>query len=230
MGCDIHFYVEKRVNGTWVSADTWEKDAPYHENIYSDRNYSLFAILADVRNGHGFAGVKTGDGFVPICQPKGLPEDCSPEVKADSDNYGADGHSHSWHTVADIMAYDWTRVAKECGWVQGVAYEEWIRWKKREGESPREYCGDSWGAKVLKISSAEMDELVSVAVKTCDEKRLYGAAREQEIAKATEHCYTFCEWEQNYYKCAPKFLGETLPQLWRLGKPDDVRIVFWFDN
>ena len=40
----------------------------------------LFAILAGVRNGYGFAGCDTGDGFRPIAPPRGLPGDVSPEV------------------------------------------------------------------------------------------------------------------------------------------------------
>ncbi|MCT6901642.1 MAG: hypothetical protein M3Z48_00250 [Lactobacillus sp.] len=100
MGCDIHAYVEvkrypyqdeKRENGVWINADKWtvnqeqvlhpEDDQrhmiiDYDDHIYKGRNYYLFAILADVRN---------GKGFTPISEPKGLPVDVSPEVKKISD-------------------------------------------------------------------------------------------------------------------------------------------------
>lgn len=78
MGCDIHFYVEKRINGIWQTADKWSADldddrpyVDYDDRFYRDRNYDLFGILADVRNGRGFAGVTTGEGFVPIAAPQG---------------------------------------------------------------------------------------------------------------------------------------------------------------
>jgi hypothetical protein len=45
------------------------------------RNYNLFSILADVRNGVGFAGCKAGEGFEPISMPRGFPVDASPSVK-----------------------------------------------------------------------------------------------------------------------------------------------------
>jgi hypothetical protein len=45
----------------------------------SARNYDWFAILADVRNGRGFAGVSTGEGFNVTAMPKGLPDDISDE-------------------------------------------------------------------------------------------------------------------------------------------------------
>jgi hypothetical protein len=74
MGCDIHLYVEVRgADGTWQSADEWERDTddgytwvdvPYEKEYYNGRNYSLFAMLADVRN---------RDGLIPFSQPRGLP-------------------------------------------------------------------------------------------------------------------------------------------------------------
>lgn len=109
MGCDIHLYTEvlKTVydKKTWVNCDRWKLN-PYYgledeENqyeidyLYHDRNYALFAVLADVRN-YG--------GTPHICEPKGLPEDVSTVVKAESDRWDCDGHSHSWFTLAELIA------------------------------------------------------------------------------------------------------------------------------
>ncbi len=77
MGWDIHFYVEKQVDGAWQSADQWtpneyagdEGEPPltirYEDRFYTSRNYNLFGILANVRNGRGFAGCNIGDGDLP---------------------------------------------------------------------------------------------------------------------------------------------------------------------
>src|SRR5215475_2639659 len=59
MGCDIHFYVERKDDDKWVTADKWMPD-PYadegeeprlivdHDDcFYGERNYDLFAMLAD---------------------------------------------------------------------------------------------------------------------------------------------------------------------------------------
>jgi hypothetical protein len=55
MGTDIHCAVEKKQpDGTWKVVD-----APFDDY----RNYDSFAILADVRNGHGFAGVQPVKAF-----------------------------------------------------------------------------------------------------------------------------------------------------------------------
>jgi hypothetical protein len=79
MACDIHFYVERRVNGTWESCDRWEPDEYYpgrtscKTSYYPGRNYHLFAILADVRNyQRNLADDRADNRFVPISQPKGL--------------------------------------------------------------------------------------------------------------------------------------------------------------
>jgi len=110
MGCDIHFYAEKKDGDKWVSADKWTVD-PYDEDpkyvnvtredsFYYDRNYLLFGILAGVRD----RSVK------PISEPRGLPQDVSPEVEARSEYLGVDGHSHSWLTLAELYAYPWEEV------------------------------------------------------------------------------------------------------------------------
>jgi len=73
MGTDIHPIVQVRREGTWQNV-TIPEDGRYG-NILDGRWYDLFAILGNVRNGRGFAGVVTGSGFVPISDCRGIPED-----------------------------------------------------------------------------------------------------------------------------------------------------------
>ncbi len=42
--------------------------------------------------------------------------------------------------------------------------------------------------------------------------------------------YTSVQWQETYRRCAWDFLNNTLPRLQSVGPPDDVRIVFFFDN
>lgn len=237
MGCDIHLFVEKRVKGKWVTADKWETDkdddpprkhVPYDASFYHDRNYNLFAILADVRNGRGFAGIKTGEGFEPIEAPRGLPDDVCDELRAESEQWGSDGHSHSHFTVAELMAYDWTQTSKLCGVVDGVEFERWSRYDRGQGEGPQSYCGDVTGPSVQMLSEAEMRRACSKAIKEIE--NLPHQKKQEALGQKLCNLYTHVEWELPYYKSAGQFLGHTLPRLWRLGAHDDVRIVFWFDN
>lgn len=67
MGTDIHSVAQVRKDGKWLTV---------LQDVCGDgRNYDTFAMLANVRNGRGFAGVKTGDGFPFIAEPRGLPDD-----------------------------------------------------------------------------------------------------------------------------------------------------------
>ena len=109
MGCDIHLYIEAKSDrynkDRWVCIDNWilnpyyekDNDEKYeHRSLYSHRDYRLFATLADVRN---------NSSNPVISQPKGLPNDCSDVIKAESDEYGADGHSHSYLTLAELINF-----------------------------------------------------------------------------------------------------------------------------
>jgi len=68
MGCDIHSVIQ--VHDHW--RDNWRTVAC---DVGDDRNYDTFAVYANVRNGHGFAGVKTGEAWEPISEPRGFPDD-----------------------------------------------------------------------------------------------------------------------------------------------------------
>jgi len=112
MGCDIHLYTEyyRSINNSekWINNDLW-KINPYYEPgnidgeqelklspIWRGRDYNLFAILADVRN---------YDDNTPISQPKGVPKDASPEYLKAVEQYGSDGHSHSYLSLPELIEY-----------------------------------------------------------------------------------------------------------------------------
>lgn len=56
MGCDIHLYVERKLEGRWVTCDKWSDrwgeglKVERGDSFYRERNYSLFTILAGVRD------------------------------------------------------------------------------------------------------------------------------------------------------------------------------------
>ena len=118
MGCDIHLYVEKFDGKKWVHVqeDVMKDDnVPAELSFFNTRSYSLFAILANVRN---------NGNFNPISEPKELPEDCSDSIKTISDWDG--GHSHSWLTLKEIFEFDWTQSVKREGWMDGGFWSECI--------------------------------------------------------------------------------------------------------
>lgn len=74
MGTDIHSIAQVKRDGKWTTVAI---------GIAGDiRSYDTFAMLANVRNGRGFAGVRTSTGFPVIHKPRGLPND----LDRDEDN------------------------------------------------------------------------------------------------------------------------------------------------
>lgn len=243
MGCDIHWYVEVKKDAGWELAATppeeiegedykvWkEKYDKYLANpfIYWGRNYDLFAILADVRNGRGFAGIPTGTGFNPISEPRGVPEDASEAYLAMVDRYGGDGHSHSWMTVEDFDNYDWGQGTKHVGLVTlGTPIENGV---------PEFWCGALYGDHYGEVSREEFDKLNARIYS----KEFEDRTEELKFVLATlgtirdELGYTpVCKfmWETSYRdSVGSKFMNEVLPALRELGSPDKVRAVFFFDN
>lgn len=120
MGCDIHLFAEKKVDNKWVSIDKYTKNPEFGEydnrefaiakedRVYSGRNYNLFCALAGVRS-FQFSGEPS-----MVSEPKGLPEDCCEEIKKESEAYGSDGHSHSWNTLAELEAFNWSEYGHTC--------------------------------------------------------------------------------------------------------------------
>lgn len=228
MGCDIHLFVEKRFfryndknkkDGVWVNADKWsineyhylypdDKESRLHVDrddcFYTGRNYNLFAILANVRNDYG---------FIPISMPKGLPDDISPEIKAEANFYGADGHSHSWLTLKELLEYDWQQVTLRRGWVDEETYKQF-----KETGKPYPCCGGVGGLNVVRIGNEELDKIIS------------GEAQREE----GKSYYTMIEWEQTYTDCCKTFTNKTIAKLKKLARDrndyENIRIVFWFDN
>lgn len=215
MGCDIHIYVEKKEDGRWIPVDEWVQDeygisyVPYQKQIYDGRNYDLFAMLADVRNGYGFAGVDTGNGFIPISLPKGLPDDVSDNIKNVSDSWGRDGHSHSWLTLKELIDYDWNQTNKSRGIVTPAEYYRYIH-----TGIPLSYCNGVYGDNIQIISNEKMKGILDGSI----------------IADSNISYYTTIEWTQKYKTSAENFLNTVIHKLQSLGTPEDVRIVFWFDN
>lgn len=249
MGCDIHLYAERRERDRWVTLDHWtrkdsELEVRYEKLFYSGRNYNLFSILANVRNGSGFAGSKTGDGFVPIATPRGVPEDACAEYKEVVAVMDGDGHSHSWFTVAELMACDWTQETLLSGIVN---LHELGRWKLNG--RPDQWSSMISGQGIKIFPTPKLESIESCFANGANWWTLYHSPADpfgnleklddekwsQTLANiqakfGCDRPHFQVAWKRKYYQVASEFLSETLPRLWRCGSPDNVRITFFFDN
>ena len=224
MGTDINMIAEVRRNGVWELSTAKVFKNPYYDPASDkklaieeymskpddSRNYNLFAILAGVRNGEGFAGCRIGERFNPISELKGYPDDMSKNNVLFGDEYGYG----SWLTLRELHEYDWEQLHRKYGYVDETTYRDYIM----KGEQPNSYSGDIWGRNIVKLTEPEMVDLINDEYPRDESKRYYTA------------CYFA---PITYRECADWFYDETMEGLRRLipdgGTEDDVRIVFEFD-
>lgn len=109
MGCDIHLYREKKLDGAWVTLEKWEREEDEEDgrrlNVdymsqreWRGRNYDLFGALCNgVRREFDFSFAE-----------RGMPIDAAAETAECCEGWGEDGHSHSYlylHELRDFAAY-----------------------------------------------------------------------------------------------------------------------------
>lgn len=246
MGCDIHLYAEHKKNERWrplrqPTESRYAEGRKEYPSEFDDRNYDVFAILANVRNGRGFAGAQTGTGFNPISDPRGLPEDLSAEFAAahesldDGPSLWFGDHSHSYLTLAELLDFDYTQTTNCCGVLSWTQYVGWRfgNWSgATRNNEPRAYCGGVSGHGIVvhpdeSVFAERYDELT-------DERR-------REIARDdVEHVpfqkeYACCWWEVDYAYTMQRFASKViLPLAGEASKRglglDCVRVVFGFDS
>jgi len=216
MGCDIHIIAEVKEDGVWrentdkVFYDTWPSEGN-HAEPNSNRNYDWFAVLADVRNGRGFAGVKTGDGFIPIADPRGTPDDCNEAWKQSVEEWGIDMHSTGWLDANDFVEYDWTRKALKQGSIPLHVYAN-----LEKGAAPKS-SGHAWGRDVINLTPEKADKLLK-------------SGHEDLPGENLRH-NVLVQWEVQYREYFNKEWENIIDPLIALTKKyEDARLVFGFDN
>lgn len=282
MGCDIHPYFEtQNKDGVWLQFETEVdqiRDQLYdpakaeagcelseverkqlQEKLWSHpldigRNYNLFAILANVRNGRGFAGVKTGDGYEPIDMPRGLPPDVSQTItKEDSCSFDAEDRNS---TLDDwqIAASRW--VAKDYSIMIDPGPPMVVSNPDHHSHSwytLKELLDYDWTAKTT-VRQGVVSQAVYAAwdrdkvgypehmsgfvtgpkVKNITEEEMQQRIADKEIDDGNYYCSV--RFEMRYDRCCDNFVNDTLPELQRIadaevdGDYTKLRFVFWFDN
>lgn len=234
MGTDIHMLAERRIKGKWEMVKDRVFPNPYYDdgtdeddnnntrytNVpYSNRNYDLFAILADVRNG------AWGDHFNPISAPKGYPLDLDPDAQKDLDciaDYTDDlphlsvQHSASYLTLKELLDYDWLSQSHSSF---GYVTEEDYKYCIKRGLLPPSWCGGVSGYGIERVSASEMEAILL----------------DPSLRNPSVRYYVGCHFPaESYADAAGSFYTSTIPILKSLipegGTPEDVRIVFDFDS
>lgn len=89
MGCDIHMYIEYKVDdGEWIAHESHveTEEEGIRPISATGRNYYLFGLLAGVRS------IDSGNNL----KPRGLPLDVTSVIKKAHEHWGVDAHSVSF--------------------------------------------------------------------------------------------------------------------------------------
>ena len=188
MGTDIHSIAQVCRDGSWVTVAI---------GIYGDpRSYNTFAMLANVRNGRGFAGIRTSDGFPYIHEPRGLPADLKEPSRmslAEVDNFDDDesgdeddGDDNDVCVNKDrlVAAWDWD------GNEVAIESEKASRVRYLKEDSSRMWLGDhshSW------CTLTELSTFVENVVKPYTVK-LCGYVDYPEYRQAQQEGRNFSSW------------------------------------
>ncbi len=217
MGTDIHFVVQKKVSGKWekVTTDKWKgydhetkKDIVDPGEFHWDggRNYYTFAWLADVRNGHGFAGVKTFEPVKPVTSHRGFPSDFENEEPVYDEETGDQtgggtwmgDHSFGWASAAEILAHPRPPILQT-----GIlALKDYLALRD-EGKKPEEWSGGIAGRDIVVVDSSEFED-----------------------SKNATHVRTSWVQEKDYLDP----LIDSMREMAEKYGAENVRIVFGFDS
>lgn len=214
MGCDIHLKVEIRNGEGWKSSGEvfdrpeWSSGKGKCDDPYFGRNYYLFGLLAGVRD-----EIEGG----PIAKPRGIPKDASKKVKDEHSEWNGDAHTASWLTLKELLDFDWDSGSVRKGIVDATQYKEF----KKKGK-PSGWCGGVGGGMTKIVENSQMDSLLAAGY---DKLKLEG-----EAWSLLPHFYTAISWKETHRSACSDFLTTVIPQLKKLADPENVRIVFWFDN
>lgn len=238
MGCDIHIIAEVKpkknllqrlmfwtkppswkVNSARVFPNPWYKEgaeAEFQKGEYlatpeDGRNYDWFSILADVRNGYGFAGVMTGQAFKVIAEPRGVPYDATKEWKETVERWDNDMHSKSYLTLEDFDSFDWNQVTMKTG---AVTLEQYNVLRK-ENSVPNVWCGSVSGQNIVTISQEDADNHILHPIQELEGKTIYVQYYWPVIYR---------DWFED------KFENIIEPLRKLKSKNKDARLVFGFDN
>ena len=178
------------------------------------RCYMIFSLLADVRNGYGFAGVETYQKIIPIDSLRGFPNKSSfDEVFDEAEEWC---HSFTYYSMKELLEHDgWNTSVQNTGYVPFNDWKEYVESQDTDSPltAPKNYSGDVWGDGVEKYS---MDDFENLEYNSGISQYIKGKWEERSPLKESG----FCAWLHS----------ETMKHLTEQYGSESIRINIYFDN
>lgn len=249
MGCDIHPYLEIRRNGVWQSYYGPEPD-PYDEGdpdripqypMMLSRNYAMFGLISATR------WDPSHTGHDPIAEDRGIPHDCSPEIRELIEDDG-DLHSETWFSLRDLLQVEWGKSWTEKGTLGLAQFVSWDGYERRRGVVPDDFIEGRPTPFQEVVSPAEANARITAYWKSIEGLPHDDPVKKQWFAWRTAK-YRFqatppgeelgaCV-EVEVEQWLPAITGElylrALPHMMQVAREmkvgvDDVRVVLAYDN
>lgn len=223
MGTDIHcvFQAKAKDVAKFTGSQTPVKDPEEWIDIASEwdenRHYLLFAVLADVRNGFGFAGSYRHEPLRPIVEERrGLPDDFA----YDHDLRWMGDHSFHWLYGSEML--EWTRLDRSLVFGGIIDREDFEKW---DGSSePESYSGGIFGPGIIVITDKASAARCYVSV---DEEQ---NTKETGLMVAPTENWTHIRvwWRSSLLDQLSYFFNGIIKPL--MGNYGEIRMVMGFDS
>lgn len=221
MGTDVHsiFEVKKEIfldkhPELSLLVDTSQDWIQISENPWSEnRDYLLFAVLANVRNGYGFGGLYRHEPLEPITDHRGIPDDFSAEYQIKDSWWG--NHSHTWLLGSEFMNwYNGDIISLvHTGYISKKEFDKW------DGNEPDCYSGCINGPGI--ILSDDVNSFTRVNSTQLNENQPIVS-----ITPETTHVRVW--WSQSVQSSISDFYEDVVKPL--MDYYGDFRLVMSFDS
>jgi hypothetical protein len=176
-------------DGAWRAVEAPDNDG--RKNWSSEQSSDAFAILCENYRMRG--------EFETILPQRGLPQDLSPQLAQECEQWKDESWAHQWYLLSEILAFDWDQPVR-----------------MKQALAPCEYVPRKRAGQLIETDPA-MERLITEVGEEAAARFLWG----QECPIATVSYFS------TYREEGSNLITFDVPHLLKLGEPDKVRVIVW---
>ena len=178
-------------------------------------------------------GIRTGNEFDVMAEPKGVPDDCTDEWKQKVEDWKSDMHSHSYLSVDEFDKFDWNQKTTKSGVIPLDEYKE----LRGSNKYPQSWSSFISGPDIITIDMDSADMILDGKTVVLDAYEPLGylskKSSEAEVVslESGHRIYVLYEWDVLYSEWFDWKIESIIEPMRKLKEEyEDVRYVFGFDN